>query len=228
MTTTQIPLPNAGFDEGFYNFENVAEVSVPINWRPWWKQGTDKETKDGFFKRPEFKPELQRVRSGRSGIKWFTTFSTHLAGIYTQVAVPKGAPLIFKAWGQYWSEHTDGSGGALMLSIGIDPTGSINPMGNSIVWGEPLGQNTSPKWDGSTWRELQVAATAQAETVTLFLRSQCEWRAKHNDAYWDDVALYAQVDTPQPTGDIVDLLENILAESIEIRRSLAKIGGHLT
>lgn len=69
------------------------------------------------------------------------------------------------------------------FSVGIDPTGGVDPYKDTVVWSEP--------WSiyNAYVKKLDVEATAVADTITVFLRSTTAWSFKHNDAYWDDARL---------------------------------------
>jgi len=67
--------------------------------------------------------------------------------------------------------------------VGIDPAGGTNPFADTVVWGQ--GAHIYNKYA----QPPSVEATAQADTVTVFLRSKTLWPFKHNDSYWDDVEL---------------------------------------
>ena len=67
--------------------------------------------------------------------------------------------------------------------VGIDPTGGVDPYADTVVWGRGAhiyNAHAQPP---------AVEVTAQANTVTVFLRSKTMWAFKHNDAYWDDAQL---------------------------------------
>ena len=67
--------------------------------------------------------------------------------------------------------------------MGIDPTGGTNPFASTVAWGR--GAHIY-----NQYAQLpSVEETAQADTVTVFLRSKTLWSFKHNDAYWDDAEL---------------------------------------
>jgi len=76
--------------------------------------------------------------------------------------------------------------------VGIDPTGGTNPLADTVVWG--LGAHIYNKHA----QVPAVEATAQADTVTAFLRSKTMWGFKRNDAYWDDVELVITGQEPTP------------------------------
>lgn len=205
-----ISIINPGFEDGFYNYHDIGELSVAYRWTPWWKQGTPEQVAEGYFKRPEFKPEdahlgHKRIKSGSYAQKFFTTFGTHEAGIYQKVAVPFNAPLELYAWMQFWSwDPESATDGGYAGQIGIDPLGETDPFGASVTWGEWHG--VYDPWDGSTWRQLSVKTMAQGPYATVFLKGACLHRAKHNDSYWDDVELYSIHED-----DVGDVLEQVRA-----------------
>lgn len=68
--------------------------------------------------------------------------------------------------------------------VGIDPTGGINPLADTVVWGQGIHQ-----YNEYVEPIPAVEIEAQADTITVFLRSRTLWPFKHNDAYWDDTEL---------------------------------------
>ena len=101
-------LKNAGFEEGFSE-RGAGEVTVANGWEPWWVQGSKEQTDAGYLKRPEYKGEdawnftMRRVHSGGFCQKYFNTYSTHIAGMYQQVAVTKGSKVTVFIWDPGWS-----------------------------------------------------------------------------------------------------------------------------
>jgi len=213
-----IPIPNANFDAGFYNWADIGEVCVATNWVPWWKQGTQ----PGELHRPEFKPETMRFQ----GQKLFTTAATHQAGLYQCVPLVAGVRgLRFLVDCQYWSLHTDGKGGGLAMRCGLDPSGENDPYAGWIAWGEWHGQDDKPKWDGTTTKTLIAELTYDfGDWVTVWIESRCRHPAKWNDAYFDSVQLFGEIDQepgPEPEpGDLLAILRSIDANLGRIAVSL--------
>jgi LysM repeat protein len=196
-------LANGGFEGGFHIQGGAPEVSVPNGWTAWWVQGTQQQTNQGYLLRPEYKPEdgevhgYKRVNSGRYSQKFFTSYATHDAGLLQTVDVPAGAILQFTAWVQTWStggdDPTETTGpGDYQISIGIDPTGGTNPLGDSVVW-------STPQLANNTWIQQSVYAQAEGTQVTVFTRGAPLYRVKHNDSYWDDLSLIQINEMPQTT-----------------------------
>lgn len=222
-----ITLANPHLDQGFRNYDDIPELSVARGWTPWWLQGTEQQTSEGYYKRPEYKPETIRFLSGGTGQKFFTTFGTHDAGMCQTVDVPKGVMLYLTAQVQYYSLHTDGKGGGYGMQVGIDPWGGTDPWSTDIVWGEWHGQDDPDGWDGRTWKQVTTKAMSHVAQVTIHLRGTCRFRAKHNDSYWDEIALFAEVaDEPPPepgNGDLTKLIEKIEALANTIAEGLAAL-----
>jgi len=188
-------LRNPDFEEGFSQ-RGAGEMIVAHRWEPWWVQGTDDQIKEGYFYRPEYKPESaalfgrRRIHSSDYAQKLFTTYATHQAGLYQQVSgIAPRSPLTFSAWVQMWSSSQDDPGrcdepGNYQSWIGIDPTGGRDAASDKVVWSEPA-------MACNRWVRLQVATVAESGTVTVFLKGKPEYRVKHNDSYWDDLVLIA-------------------------------------
>lgn len=206
---------NNTFEDGWYNWGDIGELTVARHWVPWWREGNQ----PGQLHRPEFAPELKRFK----GQKLFTTFATHDGGLFQRVAIPDGASAFELAVAcQYWSKHMDGSGGGLAMRCGLDPTAGSDPSATSIVWGDWHGQDDKPPWDGSTTRTIQAALPRLPDGnrwVTVWIESRCRFAAKHNDAYFDHVTLTAEVGSvPEPEGDLLTVLRSIDAQLAGIRQ----------
>ena len=196
-------LMNPGFEEGFSQ-RGAGEVEVANGWVPWWVQGTPDQTEVGYLRRPEYKPETarlygyRRVHGGDYAQKYFTTYSTHVAGIYQQVSVRQGYRVTFSIWVQVWSSSGDNpdaikDDGDYKVSIGIDPTGGVDGSSPNVAW-------SAPAKEYNQWMQLQVTAVARSATVTVFIRGAPLYRVKHNDSYWDDASVVASAPPlPPPT-----------------------------
>ena len=198
-------LVNGGFEGGFSD-RGDSYVQVANGWTPFWQDGPNQA--DGLNRRPEYRAEdsrvhgNKRVREGTFAQKWATLYGTHHAGVWQQVSVPAGSKLTLRAYGQSWSSNLDNpneskENGRYELSVGIDPTGGTNWTSGNIVWSPRNGA-------ADQWVELSVNTTAQAGTITVFLRGDVEFPVKHNDSYWDDACLTVQAPPtatprPQPT-----------------------------
>jgi hypothetical protein len=81
------------------------------------------------------------------------------------------------------------------FQVGIDPTGDTDPLADTVVWGK--GYHI---YNGYV-KQLEVEATAESDSVTVFIRSKTLWAFKHNDAYVDDAEL-AVVGEEEPPPEV--------------------------
>ncbi len=75
------------------------------------------------------------------------------------------------------------------MLVGIDPTGGTNPRAASVVWNRA---SANPAWWGPYdyySNTLPAVATAQANTVTMFIRAVTISPARFNAIYMDDASL---------------------------------------
>lgn len=155
----------------------------------------------------------QRIQQGQDAVQLFTSYRKHHAGFLQQVEVEPGTRLRLEAWAHAWSNNGDGppgneedeewsegagydcfyaeeghedlTGGVenIALSVGIDPTGGVDPFSDTVRWGK--GAHIY-----NCYRPVPaVEVNAQRRKVTVFLRSRVQWPFIHNHTYWDDVRL---------------------------------------
>lgn len=171
-----------------------------------------------------------RVHDGEKGMLLFTFFRNHDAGFMQQIQVEPGTRLGLSAMAHAWSNGYDGGPhnsdprwsegvgrsivaildgeepalngdpqndgiGNFTFWVGIDPTGGTDPYADAVVWGQGF-----HIYNG--YGNLTVEAVAEADTVTVFLRSQTMWEYRHNDAYWDDCSLVAVSDDEPPADEL--------------------------
>ncbi len=159
-----------------------------------------------------------RMHSGTQGQMLYTVWRIHDAGFLQQIEVITGQQVRLNGWGHAWSnnegappaplpnpdnpywsegshvgfnqfhalEGTEGLDGGdmnFLLRLGIDPTGGRDPGADTVVWG------AGAHIYNGFWPVPEITATAEAPTITVFLRSTTLWRFKHNNVYWDDIQL---------------------------------------
>ncbi len=182
-------LVNPSFEGQFVPYGAFVELNHAPPWIPWWKDGENNQ-------RPEFKPAeisvaANRVHSGNSAQQYFKSHGMFKAGLQQSVlGVPPGSHLQFSAHGQAWSCEEasmcrDGSSvnpANMLMRVGIDPKGGTDPFSNAIIWSayfNPLDQ----------WQVACIEATAEAETVTVYLWASPDGPRQNQDVYWDDASL---------------------------------------
>lgn len=223
-------LKNPGFEGNWWRKthtgQEFGEIFVPENWVAFWQEGGpvphDPSNPNGYGRpemliinrEPPFLDPL-RVRSGARGLKFFTFYRIHKAGLYQQVSgIQKGTRLSATGWAHAWSsveddpKVSDGVGKQafytrvsdyhktdavrnFVFDIGIDPEGGTDPWSDDIIWGE--GAHIY-----NAFAQIPaVEAVAESDKVTVFIRSSVLWPFKHCDAYMDDFELTV-VDAPAP------------------------------
>lgn len=81
------------------------------------------------------------------------------------------------------------------VRVGIDPTGSLDPLSQAVQWSE----EESPY---DRWAALQVTATAQSDTVTVYLYMTQQTGLTLNGIYWDAVTLTAESPAQQEASPV--------------------------
>lgn len=198
--------------------QEFGEIFVPEQWVAFWKQGGpvphDPANTVGYG-RPEMHlidrvpPFLDplRIKDGNRGLKFFTFYRIHDAGVYQRVeGITPGTRLRGTGYAHAWSSSqdnariSDGAGEGpffvrardydkvdnvrnFTFTIGIDPTGGTDPWASTVVWGEG-----AHIYNGHA-QVPPVEAVAQGTAVTFFARSVVLWPFKHCDAYMDAMEL---------------------------------------
>ncbi len=223
-------LRNGDFEEGqagqAWPFQDgIPEVQVAPGWRAFWLddppsyvapppdycQGDPKCA----WGRPEFRGTAvyeypNRVRSGQFSQKYFSYNRQHEAGLYQQVSgIQPGTRLRFSVWIQTWSCMPESSEkwnvcptgdrshnpAPMHIWVGIDPTGGTN-------WAAPTVVRSPEREAYDQWTLFEVEATAESDTVTVFIHTRADWQDRipriNNDVYIDDASLVA-VTPPSPT-----------------------------
>lgn len=243
---------------------DIGNIFTPSGgWTTWFRH--DPGTWDQPEVRDAWKhADPRRVHSGQKGMLLFTFYRKHDAGFLQQVRTHPGSRLRLTAWAHAWSNWHDGphpddprwsegpgyDAGFLVegkeppagspgtrddwrnfsFQVGIDPTGGLNPFADTVVWGK--GAHIYNKHA----QVPEVETTAQADTVTVFLRSKTLWPFKHNDAYWDDAELIVvgevvpevrlKVEPASPkVGDVVTLEARSLTALTEVHLVIRQPSG---
>ncbi len=210
-------LANPSFEGAFQTFVPNPPISdcpagpcttaqMAAGWLPWWvsQDPQDKGAETEWRNRmPEYKkaeaPFLNRVHHGESAQQYFTFWSSHTAGIYQRVSVPRGVRLRFSIYGQAWSTHDDeptsNTPTAVNMRIGIDPTGGTSPFGGNIIW-----SGAQNPYDN--YAPFVIETVSQNNFVTVFTYAMQSEPRKHNDIYWDNASLVALAPPATPTPNV--------------------------
>lgn len=201
-------LRNPSFEGQYSAWQpQYSTVQMAAEWLPWWVNDLNH---DPIWVQPEYKRAEAynfptRVLDGQFAQQYFTFFKSHYAGIFQKVSgVTPGQRYRFSIWLQVWSSESAELPYSVnpsnpRLHIGIDPLGAgqagpIAGLPASTVWsGEAPMDGVIDKW-----YQLNVEATAQNSTITVFVRSSPDFPIEHNDLYFDSAFLEA-VTPPPPT-----------------------------
>ncbi len=131
---------------------------------------------------------------------YIVTESHFIGGIYQQVPVATGntyyANIVWLAFDSFVNDPSINSVvGGIGRRIGIDPFGGVDPKSANIIWSEDNWRN-----DCKICNVEQAIATAQADTITVFIRIDDTWRPRaaekgytippSKDQFWlDDIGL---------------------------------------
>ena len=151
---------------------------------------------------------------------YIVTQDHFIGGIYQQVPVAKGnnyyANIVWLVFDSLANDQSvnDAVGGGIGRRVGIDPFGGTDSKSENVVWSEDNWRN-----DCKICNVEHVTVTAQADTITVFLRLDDTWRVRarerglsvpvSKDQFWlDDLGLKqvggeaipaaAPTDTPPP------------------------------
>lgn len=223
-------LADPSFEDGKYKGETVGTSLsswMAVGWLPWSLKGdamTNREPEYFVVNRSILNDGAYRGHDGNFTFKFFSGYSTHTAGFYQQVSVPKGSKVTFTIWVQIATGEDTGllakghpisdleAPGKYRVVAGIDPTGAT-PIGfgapppDTVVWGNVVLDSdtrvTGPQGEPyDAWVQLKAETIAQNDVVTVYTKGWQEFPVKNNSSFWDDACLVAELPptpTPQPT-----------------------------
>jgi LysM repeat protein len=180
-------LQNPGFESTYLPFNGDAKQLLAPGWTP-WNKAAPPGSPTYMNNAPDYRASTARVHEGQAAQEFFTFYATHDGGLYQQVKVGVGAQVRFSVWVSVWSTLYDDPSrseipGGVKVQIGIDPNGGTDGAAASgIVW------STAEEFYDQ-FKALTVDATAQADTVTVFVRSTVSQPVKHSNVFVDDGSL---------------------------------------
>jgi hypothetical protein len=193
-------LTNGGFNTPFYNSDrewNGQYEKIADGWSYFY-------IADNTYKGDDSAPKLHWMSSAQFG-STFGGLDYHIegdaaqmlwssyefdAGVYQQVSglTPGYAYKFFIKMTTYWRgpgyPDTDG---VMIKQVGIDPYGGIDPTSSNVIWSA---SNDNDKF----WEGLEVAATAEAGTMTVFAKVYAPENNSYNHTdldmvYFEDASL---------------------------------------
>lgn len=198
-------LTNPGFEDSFTTQSGDEPRQVADGWTAWHVPAT--EDMPSFQNvSPKYQPvapDSSRIRTGSNAQLYFSFFETHEGGIYQQVSgLDDGAEYRFSIYAHIWSstfEDVDVSEdpGDVALRVGIDPTGGTDGTSSDIVW-------STPAIFYDTYRQYSIIASADGDTITVFVESTVGAPVQNSYVYLDDAVLEATEIAEEPTEEPTD------------------------
>ncbi len=196
-------LNNSGFEGDFITYDgNEQPRQVAESWIAWHVPATDEMPtfQNRAPKYQEVAPDSSRIRTGSNAQLYFSFFETHDGGIYQQVdGVEEGSEYRFSIYAHVWSStfsdvDLSEDPGDVAVSVGIDPTGGTDGTSSDIVW-------STPAIFYDTYRQYSVIATAESDTITVFVHSTVGQPAPNSYIYLDDALLESTEKADEPTDE---------------------------
>lgn len=223
----------SSFEEGFYDYKGIGELTCPNDWTPDWIDGDA----PGVLHRPEYdlkdkqkgQPE---VHSGRFAANFFTAHATHDGCLYRKFQVGKGKGVRVRVMTMGVSHEddmvTDGGHG---MRVGIDPTGGEDHTDLSVVYGDWYSSYMKGKKFGAQeyregkWVEVSAETVSEVDEVTVFLHSRADFAVDINASHWDDFVVEvgdaSEIPPPKPKeikvadlslGQLIGLIKKTIKE----------------
>lgn len=176
-------LKNGEFEGDFHPYRNDEQLLTAEGWAPWWAEN---ESGDPSWKNQ--KPDFTAATiDGEPAQQLSTPYATHTAGLWQQIPAAVGNRYELSVMGQAWSSEDDDPGSRreasdVNLQIGVDPTGGLDPHSPLIEWSDPV----QPL---SRWQTLRLPVEAEAEIITIFLRSAPTLPKRQQTVFWRNAVL---------------------------------------
>src|SRR5690606_32557788 len=184
-------LQNPGFETPFNTLDGDPPRQVAQGWTPWHVPAAPGSPSFANLQ-PEYEPtapDTTRILEGSNAQLIRSFFGTHDGGVYQRVTgITPGVALRFRVFAYVWSNTFDAvdvseEDGDVFVQVGIDPTGGTDAQSPAIIWSEPGVE----QYDA--YNEYVVEAEAEAEAVTVFVRTVIGVPVKNNHIYLDQAAL---------------------------------------
>lgn len=183
-------------------------------------------------------PRVLPEGSDAQAVKLFSFYKIHQAGLMQTIDAIKGSWYKLGGYAHAWSSTddnpwtSDGAGDKgfyslasdnvghnnalrnITFRVGVDITGGEDPWLSSIVWGEPVNIY-------NVYHALpELLFQAQADQITVYIKSDVLWPFKHCDAYLDNFYLY-ECSAPQlPDFPDYDSTSHLLPQTATVEQAL--------
>jgi hypothetical protein len=176
-------LINGKLGEPFYPFGDDKQRVTAVAWQAWWLSA-----EEGAPSWKNRQPVFSDVTLDNRLVQQLATpFGTHVGGLWQQVPSAPGNKYELMVEAQAWSSDdvTPGSqveAGDVNMQIGVDPTGGLDPESPLVVWSQlhqPL----------SRWETIHLAAEAEADIITIYLKSAPSLPKRQQVVFWRNAFL---------------------------------------
>lgn len=205
---------NPGFEQGYYNQDNISQIAVPNGWRMWWLDGVPFA---GTEDRPAYRPEtvvwnIQDAppnerslffRDGSYTLKVFKSWAPMYAALSQDVQglqVGRKYRIVAPIFVDIVEDYQGGKkvppsrANAGFVRFGVGPVGA--------PWLDATQINYSPYWNGENVQPFYQAQpifvwdfTATAENMTVWIEMGSNYPYRNNGFFMDGVGLYALNET---------------------------------
>ena len=176
-------LLNSKIAKPFQPYRNSATLATALSWAPWWSLAEEGQV-DWKGRQPVFSGV---TLDGRLTQQLATPYGTHEAGLWQQVPSALGNSYEFSVEGQAWSSEdpapaTQLEASDVHMQVGIDPTGGLDPKSPLIIWGDKGEPHCH-------WETLRVQCQAEANVITIYLKSAPTLPKRQQSIFWRQVQL---------------------------------------
>lgn len=181
-----------GFEDGFYDYQGIGELTVPKEWTPKWRPD---------WARPEFDAKDKNkgqpeVRTGRYAATIFLPWKRFDGFLVRKFNTGSNRRVRASVWAMSVSRNNTGGYGGHGSQIGIDPTGGDDPAAMGVWWSGW----TERKND--IWQYIETPlVTSESQYITVFIRSLVDWDSNFSGGHYDDFTLLGEQYTPPPGSD---------------------------
>lgn len=176
-------LINGALGEPFSAYRRDKNLQTADGWATWWLPAQEGEA---HWKNRQ--PVFSAFKLDNQPVQQVSTpFGTHVAGLWQQVPAAPGNEYELTVEGQAWSSEDTAAASRLEasdvnLQVGIDPTGGLDPHSPLVVWSglsQPL----------SHWQTLRITAVADANVITIYLKSAPNLPKRQQSVFWRNAFL---------------------------------------
>ena len=182
-------LVNPGFEAPFVNEGGNPPRQVANGWDAWNLQRSDDEP-DFQNTQPEYSETVRsdRILAGSNAQRFESFFATHTGGVFQVVpGVGVGNEVTFSVNVWVWSsgltnEDVSENDGDVLIDVGIDPTGGTSATSGDILW-------SVAEENYDSYEEYSVSAIAEADAISVWVRSRVGFPVQTSRIYLDDASL---------------------------------------